>query len=112
MPGLWHPPPLHSRRKAGWPRLQVYGVRSAGAVMGSSAVRGDHDDTVCAQCPQRDLLFNGGGLVAAQLLKGADDVALIRGEHHLKGGVAGHGVAPGQGLTDLDGKVLDRKSVV
>ena len=80
--------------------------------MGSSAVRGDHDDTVCAQCPQRDLLFNGGGLVAAQLLKGADDVALIRGEHHLKGGVAGHGVAPGQSLTDLDGKVLVHKLAV
>ena len=83
--------------------LQVYGVRSAGAVMGCAAVRGDHDDTVCAQCPQRDLFFNGGGLVAAQLLKGADDVVLVRGEHYLKGGIAGHGVAPGQGLAGLNG---------
>ena len=92
--------------------LQVYGVRSAGAVMGSAAVRGDHDDTVCAQCPQRDLLFNGGGLVAAQLLKGAEDIVLVRGEHHLKGGVACHGVASGQGLAGLDGKILVHKLAV
>ena len=80
--------------------------------MGCAAVRSDHDNAVCAQCPQRDLLFNGGGLVAAQLLKGADDVVLVRGEHHLEGGVAGHGVAPGQGLASLDGKVLVHKLAV
>ena len=92
--------------------LQVYSIRSAGAVVGCAAVRGDHDDTVCAQSPQRDLLFNSGGLVAAQLFKGADDVVLVRGEHHLKGGVASHGVAPGQGLASLDGKVLVHKLAV
>ena len=92
--------------------LQVYGVRSAGAVVGSAAVRGDHNDTVCAQCPQRDLLFNGGSLVAAQLFKGADHVVLVRGEHDLKGGVAGHGVAPGQGLAGLDGQILVHKLAV
>ena len=80
--------------------------------MGCAAVRGDHDDTVCAQSPQRDLLFNGGSLVAAQLFKGADDVVLVRGEDDLEGGVAGHGVAAGQGLAGLDGKVFVHKLAV
>ena len=82
--------------------LNVNCVFRTGAIVSCAAVRGDDDDAVRAQSTERNLLLDSSGIVAAQLFVRADSVVFVRGELDLKGGIAGHGVALGEGLTCLD----------
>ena len=93
--------------------LQVDGIGVAGAVRGALAVRGGVDGGAVADGADGDRLFQHGGVVAVQHLKGRDLVIGVGGELHPEGGVARDGVGLAEGGVGGDGDArLDQRAVL